>query len=180
MDAQLNTFVTALSLPTPKIGSGPAYAIKPCADALPGTMAKLVSPVNRASLKGAALTYTVNAEADEAKVKGGKGKAVVYCRDASSEERFGVYRADGLRTAYLIAAGDAGNTLLVGPDLGMQALDKTSRTYSVTLLTVDRQFGFAPYQSMPTAKQVIESLGSNNDTYVRPRIPGEEKNIEVF
>jgi len=105
---------------------------------------------------------------------------VTYCRDQSSQAMYGVYRANGRSTDYVMALGDAGNTILVGPDAGMTLIDPKTKAYSATAVTSEKVFGFAPFQTLPSPKQIYEGLDRMRPTYMRSRVPGKEKEIQIF
>ncbi|MEQ1497055.1 MAG: hypothetical protein ABL914_00205 [Novosphingobium sp.] len=179
LDKRLGSFFAELNLPAPKDASALAYAIQACADALPGKKAKLVQSGNGDEIMAGALANSIVLEVADTQPTSTGARPVIYCRDAASQAAYSVFRSGGSREAYLIAAGDGGATLMIGPDAGARMLNPKSGAYSVTLLTTDRQFGFVPYQSMPAPRQTMDELGSARPTYIRSRIPGQQKEIQI-
>lgn len=180
LEARLASVLAALKLPQSKKAALPAYAIQPCPDALPATEAKLLKTDDKAAIYNAALLNSTLPGAIVSKPVKGAAAPPVYCRDRASQPNYGVYRPDGTRESYVIAAGDGGVSIMVGQDLA-GALSKPPQVqFSATMLTNDRAIGLFPYQNLPSPKQVMDSLEKPRPLYLRSRIPGREKEIQIL
>ncbi|MBN8501863.1 MAG: hypothetical protein J0M19_11995 [Sphingomonadales bacterium] len=178
LEAAMSRFIQGLGLPTPKTGSAAAYAIAPCADALPATEAQLVSADDSQKVLTSALIGSSALTA--AKAKGSSPeKSPVYCRDSSSQSGYSVYRAGGSRSSYVLAAGDGGVAFTVAPDPAGQVNKANAGQYSVVLMTSDRVIGMTPYVGMPTPAQTIGSLQKSKPIFIQSRVPGKG-NVEIL
>lgn len=87
-----------------------------------------------------------------------------YCRDSAARPEMsnaGVYRANGARESYLIALGDAGRGIFVGPDtLGALLSDPGRKNYSITLYNIAQGFVFAPRDRLPPPEQALAIVKS--------------------
>lgn len=174
LDARLMSFLAALAFPAPKNGGTAVYAMKPCADALPDKNAEMIVNGPGGSAMAGALTNSL--------LPPGSGKPEnpgIYCRDQSSQRNWGVYRPNGAKNSYVLALGDGGNTMLIGPDAGMKVTDPKASGFSVTLITTDRIVGFPSYDALPPPSQVIEGLNTARPTYMRSRLPGQENKVQI-
>ncbi len=166
LDAQLTAAAAALQVPAPAQPLPAAVPIIACTDTLTLKPAKHVGPSKSSNslidaLLGAALAQSQGA-ADEAESKGDATSepppyVATLCRDPSSSIDHGVYRAPGDMQRYVIALGDAGITLAVGPNTLSALLDKRL-TYSATLTMFDKVMVYPAYASLPPPDQAIAAL----------------------
>ncbi|WP_194954124.1 hypothetical protein [Sphingopyxis solisilvae] len=93
-----------------------------------------------------------------------------WCRDRQLEGNIAVYRPGGSETSYLLAYGDNGNGIWVGPSPMKVAMDeiaskngtKASLRYNVTLHTATQDINFLLQDRLPSPERVIEILNANN------------------
>ncbi len=178
-EARLASFLNALAIPPAKSAPHTAYAMTDCKNKLGSKGAKQVSRDDSKAVLGAGL---INATAPGAVLSepGAKdGDTSVFCRDASSTATYGVYRPNGRKEHYMMALGDSGSVIVVGPDFGA-AVSKVKPQFSVTIITNDRAIGLVPYQTQPPPKQAFESLRNPQAVYLVSRLPGKEKEVKVF
>jgi hypothetical protein len=180
LEAKLASFLTALNLSAAKDQAQPAYAMQPCVDGLSDENAKPVPRENREAIMGAALINSTIPGAVSAGPGAKDGARSVFCRDRSSQSGYGVYRPNGQKDHYIIAAGDGGVTIISGPDIGAKVAKSPAPQFSVTVLTNDRAIGLMPYQSLPSPKQVMESLAKPEAVWMVSRIAGKEKEVQIF
>lgn len=181
VEARLRSFLAALGFKAPELAVSPAYQIGPCKDALSRKSAKLAEPDEGGSFIGSAVINSIapDVAADKAK-KDGALPAPTYCKDATSSSGYSVLRPDGANNAYIIALGDAGNVLVVGPDLSGLGAKKPQQQYSVTGITSDRVFGFVPYQSLPPPAQAVDMVSKGGKViFTRSRLPGHDKEVQI-
>lgn len=93
-----------------------------------------------------------------------------WCRDRQLEGNIAVYRPGGSETSYLLAYGDNGNGIWVGPSPMKLAMDeiaskngtKASLRYNVTLHTATQDINFLLQDRLPSPERVVEILNANN------------------
>jgi hypothetical protein len=82
-----------------------------------------------------------------------------WCRDATLVENAGVFRADGAADRYLIALGDAGRALNVGPSAGAGFLDEedagSETSFAVRLVLPARTMTSRVYDRLPPPAQAV-------------------------
>jgi hypothetical protein len=176
VEARLASFFDGLGFKADKLGADPAYAIQPCADRLPDREAKLVARGKDDGIMAGALMNSLAPVVDKEK----PAKAPTYCRDAGSEGLYGVYRPDGAKDRYLLAIGDGGVTIAVGRDSLGELVKQGEARFSPVLSTADRHVGFAPYSALPSPKQIMGSLNAAKPVWARSRLPGKEKDLQIF
>lgn len=179
MEMRLASFLSALDLPAAKSAAQTAAAMTDCKDKLENNSAKLVSRDDPNAVLGAGLINAAAPGAVMAEPGAKDGDTSVFCRDASTTPVYGVYRPNGRKNHYIMAIGDGGVTMVVGPDFGA-TVAKAKPQFSVTVLTTDRVVGLMPYQTLPSPKQTFDSLGSPQAVYLVSRLPGKEKEVQVF
>lgn len=105
---------------------------------------------------------------------------VIWCRDQQIDMARATYRANASPDSYLLALGDNGNGVSVGPD-GLAAIfadTKKSPPYSITLMTAGRNISFVSQNRLPSPSRVIELIEGNRTLGVSSTW-GEERNIEI-
>ncbi|WP_260483522.1 hypothetical protein [Sphingomicrobium flavum] len=144
----------------------PAVAVAECADALRfDEAAKLVEKDKDDRMQSGILTALLSSVVQGSlEEKGVVKKPAAYCRDASSEAIFGVYRADGRDDGYLMALSDTGSSISVYRD-GMAALlgDGSSKEdekpeYQINLLEADRTLHYAPMDGLPPPAMALQHV----------------------
>lgn len=173
LETAMTDFVTGLALPAPRIGGAPAYAVQPCADALPSAEARLVPAADNSVILASALLSI----GQESGGKSGKRPepAAVYCRDAASTGNYGVYRPNGSQQSYVLAAGDGGVTFMIAPDPLFEGLKTNEDQHTLTLRTSDRVIGFTPYLGLPSPSQAYAALKQSKPTFIQSRLPGKQE-----
>ncbi|WP_235512826.1 hypothetical protein [Sphingomonas sp. Leaf17] len=149
LDARLTDVIAAIRWPT--TGGDPAPAavpIKACPAPLAFVKAK-VAKANGADMLMSLLGASVAARTEAATA----ARAATWCREGSAHPEYGVYRADGEASGYIMALSDAGRVVSVTPSL-MGQVDKTG-TYTVSLQDVDgTTFAYPSFTAMPRPEQV--------------------------
>lgn len=144
----------------------PAMAVTDCADALRfDEAAKLVEQDKDKRMQSGILTALLSSVVQGSlEEKGVVKRPAVYCRDAASEARFGVYRADGRDDGYLMALSDTGSSISVYRD-GMAALldnnasrDDKRPEYQINLLEADRTLHYAPMDGLPAPAMALQHV----------------------
>lgn len=157
LDAQLAAFAQSIHSASPPAAKTPvAYLIGDCATALPQKQAKLYPPSMMDALLGASLgAAQKDAVLDE---EAHPAEGTVWCRDASSNGSYGVYRANGSDDSFIVALGDSGATASVGIDGLAGVLGGHSKAYMMQFRTVDRMYAFRRFNRLPAASQVVEMI----------------------
>ena len=90
---------------------------------------------------------------------------VTWCRDSKLGGNQVVYRADGSENSFLIALGDSGMAVSVGPDLGAALLGPASgsskKKYSITVITDNRRINYVPQNRLPSYNRVMEIINAD-------------------
>lgn len=97
-----------------------------------------------------------------------------WCRDWSGSDNMASYRhnADGER--YLLAIGDNGNGIHVGPDAGAALMSETDKDqpavsrFAITLVTASQSINFVAQDRLPSPARVIDLLNANRVTTTVP------------
>lgn len=136
----------------------PAYPMAPCAELL--NIAKPARPKRSDSKSMAAgmldaLIGSIEPKAPEA--NDAPSKPVRWCRDALTTGGGGVYRADEAKDSYIIALGDGGVGMTVRPSLA-NLLEKNGKSWSVSLVQLERQIVFPVYDGIIQPQQAIALL----------------------
>jgi hypothetical protein len=123
---------------------------------------------------GATLAAMNDKEAEQA-TKGDEPKPdAPWCRDASSEPTFGIFRREGSDDGYMIAFGDAGTSLTVGRyDLG--GLIRPSRGYLVTQADGVLKQVYPPFDRLPQPGQAMGLPGNVSPVFSASQLPGNNK-----
>lgn len=107
-----------------------------------------------------------------------------WCRDSSAGGNAVVYRRDEDAERYLLAVGDNGNGIWVGPDAGAQLLTQTDKNketaprYSITLMMAGQNTNFVAQDRLPSPKRVLSIVEGNRSTTSIPTW-GKKKTINV-
>ena len=110
--------------------------------------------------------------------------AVRWCRDPDIGGNAAVYRQNADTENYLLAMGDNGNGIWVGPDPGAKLIAMTEKDapasprYSITLVTAAQNVGFVAQDRLPSPQRVIEIIKANRRVTAVPTW-GKSKSISV-
>lgn len=109
---------------------------------------------------------------------------VLWCRDPAVGGNAAVYRQNADTENYLLATGDNGNGIWVGPDPGAKLIAMTEKDkpveprYSITAVTAARNISFVAQDRLPSPQRVIEIVAANRRVTTVPTW-GNNKSISV-
>lgn len=106
---------------------------------------------------------------------------VIWCRDSQLEVAQAVYRANESENSYLLALGDNGNGVLVGPQLRVEGISpdgENEDVYSITLHRAAQDFMLVSQDRLPSPERVIDLLNNNRITSSR-QTWGDDRAITV-
>jgi|CXWL01.1.fsa_nt_gi hypothetical protein len=149
LDAKLNAVVAGIGWAA-NIAQAPASEpVQPCADPLKFGKAKLLPPsLGNALIDAVAGMATAKSDADNSPAK--PAPLAVYCKDPASTMNYGIYRANAESDAYVMAAGDAGISVLVGPTISLGSGPR----YSVVVQKLDSDLSYPSFSRLPSPDQV--------------------------
>jgi hypothetical protein len=110
--------------------------------------------------------------------------AARWCRDPDIGGNAALYRSNADTENYLLAMGDNGNGIWVGPDPGAKVLAMVDKEvpatlrYSITLITAAQNVGFVAQDRLPSPQRVIEIVKANRRVTTVPTW-GNSKSISV-
>ena len=119
--------------------------------------------------------------AEEKQEEAGTDVPAVYCRDVTLDPSQAVYRPDASKERYLLAIGDNGNGIAVGPELRIDGISPGSAKkprYLVVLHTAKQRVNFISQDRLPSPKRVIELLQTNH-VMSSQATWGDERPLEV-
>lgn len=94
--------------------------------------------------------------------------AASWCRDAAVGGNATAYRQNADTETYLLAAGDNGNGIWVGPDPGAKLLALAGKgapaaapRFAITLVTAAQNIAFAVQDRLPSPQRVVEIVNAN-------------------
>lgn len=157
-----------------------AAPVEPCASALHFKgEAKPVAQDGAAALLNSAMALTASGEA------GGKKQPepppVAWCRDPDSEnatEIAGLYRANGSNDSYLLALSDAGRGIETGPNVAATLLGKADKSWTLSLVDVQRTVNFQPLDRLPAPAQALDIVNKGHPISIVGTW-GKEKTIQL-
>lgn len=205
LDKVLAGFVDALALPQPALPEParpastkpavpvrPAYVVSQCDSLLPSQPAKPAKTNMMESMLGAAL---MNVEVDKesattdtpgtAPEKPAAGDVAAnqpappYCVQAGAGASYGIYRNGPPEAGYVLALSDAGNVVMVQPDVTGLLFGKKKPKYSVVLSTPTERAIYAPFAGLPTVDQVIKLINETGPSASVSRPLGENKGSNI-
>ena len=103
---------------------------------------------------------------------------VIWCRDSNLGANQNVYRANESVDSYLIAFGDNGNSVLVGPDGAVALLGGDKERYSITLKMAGQDISYVAQNRLPSPKRVMKIVNEDRRTVSVPTW-GDNKTIEL-
>jgi hypothetical protein len=150
LDERLTRFIAALHWPAETSPARAAVPIEPCPSPLRFRTARLV----RSDMAGALMDALGGITLSEDEHR----PPPVYCREPGATPAYGVYRPDGARNRYLLALGDAGIALSLGPALDLSALTdggSAGERYSMTLLDRTGTAVLPSFNRLPPPEQAL-------------------------
>jgi hypothetical protein len=127
----------------------PAAAAEPVADC-----------PDRLTFDGTALA------AGNAKIGGAQTRPARWCRDRIVEPMQTLYRPDGDAERYLLAVGDNGNAVIVGPELSIadpaEGKKPASPRFAIGLVTADRTANYVAQDRLPSPERAMEIIRANH------------------
>lgn len=153
IDARLTALLHDIRWPAVK--RPVAVPVEACADSLKLKKARLLKPNMMQALMGSAMAMA----ADKAKEKpeAEAAKPIVYCRDSEDPGvRWAMYRANGAKDSYVLAIGDAGRAVMVGPSISGLVNGGGEKTFSLMLADLDRSLVFPDVDRLPPPEQALE------------------------
>lgn len=162
LEARMAQFIGAVTLPA-AARPAPAFAeIRDCAAPMkPGKKAKLVQLDLTGSIMIGGLLAGITDEAfgEAEAAKPTDSSEPVWCRDAGSEPKYGIYRREDGVEGFLIALGDTGTSLSVsGYDAG--PLMKPSKGFLVKQSDGVTEQVYPPFDRLPTPQQALGLPGN--------------------
>lgn len=110
--------------------------------------------------------------------------AVRWCRDPDLGGNTRIYRQNADSENYLLAVGDNGNGIWVGPDPGAKVIAMTEKDkpaesrFSITAITATQNIGFAAQDRLPSPQRVMEIVAANRRVTAVPTW-GKNKTISI-
>jgi len=179
-DLRAKVDATIRGLKLPRLGdAGPAYAVADCPDHLSTADAPRTADGDDDGMTSLILQLAVEDAGRESKKTAVAPTAARFCREAAINASVSAYRLIGTRDSYVIATGDAGVTITVGPSL-MSALEpgKPPR-YDLSLVTVDRQLAYRGFTAVPSVLQAIRIVNGEMPVGSKGRTPATRKNLNI-
>jgi hypothetical protein len=177
--SRLTSFTAAIPLDPAKVEYPRAGAIADCQDALEfKKKAKQTKPDMTSLLMMGMVGKMMRAPTDDDGHPLTKIPATNYCRDLNSTQEYGVYRSDGDKKGYVIALGDAGVAIYVGLS-DLSALTGGKAGYWATLLTTEGSRVYAPFNALPTPKQVIDAINSEAPVTSTEETPDGQSTVHL-
>ena len=110
--------------------------------------------------------------------------AVRWCRDPDLGGNTSIYRQNADSENYLLAVGDNGNGIWVGPDPGAKVIAMTEKDkpaeprFSITAVTTTQNIGFAAQDRLSSPQRVMEIVAANRRVTAVPTW-GKNKTISI-
>ena len=177
LEAWMDTALTEIGWPQEIATATAATPVTDCARPLNYAKKTKNAPVSLGSLLVNSTLLSARAQKDESG-KAKTPKPVQWCRDTALGDNRAAYRANGAKDAYLLAVGDNGVGIGIGPDAGAALLMQGSRTYSITLHAADQDVVFAAQDRLPSPQRVLDVVGTGRRS-AAVSTWGEEKKIEL-
>ncbi len=152
LDEQLTAAIAGLGWPATAAAPAPrAAAIAECARPIaPDAKAKLIAPNLQDALLGAGAVKAAENQAASATAKPASPR---WCRSGPATAPFAIYRNEDA-PGYVIAFGDAGTAIEVGPSVAGKLQNGTDR-YSVSLHATTATLIFPDFDRLPAPAAVI-------------------------
>jgi hypothetical protein len=151
VDEKLSAILGGLRWPKEENPARAAAPIQSCAAPLVTKKAKLVKEDMGQTL--------VNLISGAVVAEGGADKPMpVYCREPGPAGAHAVYRPNGSADSYIVALGDAGIALNVGPALDIMEIGSGRKSYSVVLYGRNGTSALPSFNRLPPPEQAIATL----------------------
>lgn len=163
LDATLARFIGNIPTGNHAQAPRPAKPVVACTDTLPAKPAKRAKPDPASSLMTGLLGAIAKSEPEQADDNAGQplfAPGADYCRYPVSNAYYGVYRRTDLDGSYVIALDDAGITIQVAPSLAA-LMDKRKPQFDLQVSTLEDDYSFVPFLSLPTPEQAIQAIRSD-------------------
>lgn len=169
IDALMTRLIQDLRWPAESSAERAAVPVEPCPEPLRFRQARVVRN-DSANVLMDLLTGVVAAQAEE------RGPPPVYCREDGSLADYGVYRANRSTNSYLVALGDSGLALTVGPAMDIAELSggggRGSR-YSMMMQNRDSTSAMPSFNRLPPPAQAVSvAMGGGPSMSVSTGDPG--------
>jgi len=182
IEMRMAEFIAGLRLPAATRPAPPLADIADCTAPLKSDKkAKLMQLDMMGTIMLGATLGTINEDRvkNAAKASASSRAEPVWCRDASSQPQYGVYRSGGEDDAYLVAIGDSGTSLSVGRyDMG--PLMKPSRGFLVTQSDGVTELVYPPFDRLPLPEQMLALPGKISPVSSISLVPGEENKQTII
>jgi hypothetical protein len=154
LEGKLGEIVNGIAWPD-KIAESPAAApVAPCAGTL--AYAKKAKPKKMDMAQSLMGAIIFGAAADAAKEeKKTPEPDVPLCREGDANAQYGVYRRPDSTNSYVIAMGDAGRTVDVGPSF---ALEEKDAGYSLSFGELDRRLIYPSFDKFPSPAVAVDAV----------------------
>jgi len=155
LDARLGEIVGGIVWPDKVAASPAAVPVAACAGVLAyDPKAKPKKPDMAQALMGAVL-LGIPADKIEKEAPDKASPPPVWCREGTPGSDYGVYRADNATNAYLLAVGDAGVTIGVGPAF---PLEGKKVGYTLSVGTLDRTLIYPNFDKLPAPQAAFDAI----------------------
>lgn len=151
LDARMTAFVADLGWPAEAPGARAAAEIRPCPAPLRLRPARVLPQDMTNAL--------IDSVAGSTRPGEDPARPPLYCREAGATAEIGVYRPGGSNDVYLIAIGQEGSAITVGPAIDVGALlgnGASRRRYSVTLLGTASTTPYGSFDRLPPPEQAMQ------------------------
>ena len=172
LETRMAELVAAIAMPAANRPAPAFTEIADCATPLKsGKKARIMQlDMMGTIMLGGTLGAVHDKKLEEASADSGAAPSL-WCRDAASETRYGIYRHEGSNDSYLIGIGDTGTSLSVGRyDLG--PLIKPSRGFLVTQSDGVTEQIYPPFDRLPAPEQVLGLPGNIGPVFSAGLLPG--------
>lgn len=159
LEARLGEIVAGIVWPDKVAESLAAVPVAACADTLPyDRKAKAKKPDMTQALLGAVMFAAAEDKSKDKKdgeVEADPPKPSVWCREGESAREYGVYRTGDGYKGYVLAVGDAGITVSVGPAF---PLEKEDPGFTLSVGMLDRNLVYPNFDRLPAPKVAFDAI----------------------
>lgn len=130
----------------------------------------------------ALMSSLLSLAAGNAKIGGAQTRPARWCRDRIVEPMQTLYRPDGDAERYLLAVGDNGNAVIVGPELSIadpaEGKKPASPRFAIGLVTADRTANYVAQDRLPSPERAMEIIRANHKVS-SVTTWGKDRNVEL-
>ncbi len=155
LDAALLEVIGRIRWPATIPSAKVATPVQPCPAKLKFKKAKPVPPDLGQAMLASVLGIAVRDKKDAPGFVA--GNLADYCLEANAGPEYSVYRAAASTSSYVIAIGDSGAVVSVGPEFSLTG-DKGR--YGVSLTDKDSSDNYPAFSAMPSPQQVVAMIKS--------------------